>query len=111
VTHRPADGFIIHWGYVALGAILLATAGAALATLGWRGLWTVPAVWLGVASLGFVVSVFEDRWRTVTDRDIARGAPGTCPECDASLDIIRKKTSFRVRCPICGAKKSGRYCR
>ena len=109
MTHRPMGGFFVHWGYVTLAAILLATTGGVLVTLGWRWLWMVPAAVLGLILLNFLVSVLEGRWRRVTDGDVARGAPGTCRECEVSLDIIRRKTSFRVRCTICGYRESGPF--
>ena len=110
MTARPTDGFSIHWGNVAVALILMIAAGVVLATLGWRQLWIVPALGLGLVLLGFIVSMFEDRWRIVTDHHIARGAPGTCRNCDAGLDIIAGKSNFRVRCPICGYRESGLFC-
>ncbi len=103
------NGRFIHWGYVALFAILLVTAGGVLATLGWRWIWIAPAVVLGLILLNIVVSVLEDRWRMVTESDVARGVPEVCPECQNSLDIQRKKTTFKVRCPICGHGGSGHF--
>ncbi len=103
----PTDGFSIHWGWVALVAILVVTAGGALVTLGWRGLWIAPAVVMGLILLNVVVVLLEDRWRMVTETDVARGAPEACRECHHSLDIIRHETSFKVRCPICGHAESG----
>ncbi len=105
----PTDGFSIHWGWVALVAILVVTAGGALVTLGWRGLWIAPAVVMGLILLNVVVVLLEDRWRMVTETDVARGAPETCRGCHHSLDIIRSKASFKVRCPICGYGESGRF--
>ena len=99
----------IHWGYVALFAIFVITAGGALATVGWRWLWIAPAAVFGLILLNFIVVLFEDRWRMVTEDDVARGAPETCRECQNSLDILRKKTNFKVRCPICGHGESGRF--
>ena len=109
MTYRQDEGFVLHWGYVTVAAILLITAGAVLFTLGWRWLWMVPALWLGLVLLNFLVLVLEDGWRMVTDGDVARGAPGTCRDCDHTLDIMRRKTRFRVRCPICGYRESGLF--
>ncbi len=103
------SGFVLHWGYSSFAAILLITAGAVLFTLGWRWLWMVPALWLGLVLLNFLVLVLEDRWRMVTDGDVARGAPATCRDCGHSLDIVRGKSRFRVRCPICGYRESGLF--
>ncbi len=102
MTHRREEGFVLHWGYVTGAAILLIAAAAVLFTLGWRWLWMVPALWLGLVLLNFFVLVLEGRWRMVTDGDVARGAPGTCRDCGHALDIMRRKSRFGVRCPICG---------
>ena len=107
MTDRREEGFVLHWGYVTVAAILLTTAGAVLFTLGWRWLWMVPALCLGLVLLNFLVLVFEGRWKMMTDGDVARGAPGTCPDCGHALDIVRRKSGFRVRCPICGYRESG----
>ena len=109
MTYRPEEGFILHWGCVTVAAILLVTAGGVLFALEWRWLWIVPALGLGLVLLNFLVVVCEERWRMVTDEDVARGAPGTCPACEHALDIIRGKTSFRMRCPICGYRESGLF--
>ena len=109
MTHRREEGFVLHWGYVTVAGILVIAAGAVLFTLGWRWLWMVPAVWLGLVFLNFLVLVLEDRWRMVTDGDVARGAPATCRNCGHTLDILRRKSRFRVRCPICGTRESGRF--
>ncbi len=109
MTHRREEGFVLHWGYVTVAAILLITAGAVLSTLGWRWLWMVPALCLGLVLLNFLVLVLEDRWRMVTDGDVALGAPGTCRNCGHEVDILRRKSRYRVRCPICGTRESGLF--
>lgn len=101
----------IHWGYAALAVLLVVTAGVVLIALGWRWLWLVPAIGVGLMLLNLLAVVLEDRWRMVTDRDVARGVPGNCRECDHALDILAKKTRFAVRCPICGSRESGRFLR
>ena len=103
------DGFILHFGYVAVAAILLIAAGSVLSTLGWRWLWMVPALGLGLVLLNVVVVLFEDRWRMVTEVDVAQGAPETCRDCDYALGIVSGKTGFKVRCPICGHRESGLF--
>ncbi len=107
MTDSPEEGFVLHWGYVTLVAILVVTAGTVLHGLGWRWLWIAPAVVVGLILLNFVVVLFEDRWRTVTGGDVARGAPESCRECGHGLDILRKAQKFKLRCPICGGRGSG----
>ena len=107
MTDPEQEGFVLHWGYVALVAILLFAASAIWVTAGWRWLWLAPAVVVGLILLNFVVVLFEDRWVMVTVDDIVLGAPGTCRECDHGLDILRKTRTFKVRCPICGHRESG----
>ena len=107
MTDPSEGGFVLHWGYVALVAILLVTAGAVLLGLGWRWLWIAPAVVVGLILLNFVVVLLEDRWRMVTGGDVARGAPESCGDCGHGLDILRKTRSFKVRCPLCGRRQSG----
>ena len=107
MTDLQEEGFVLHWGCVTLVAILVVSAGAVLATLGWRWLWIPLAVVVGLILLNFVVVLFEDRWRMVADGDVARGAPGSCRNCGHELDILRKTRRFKVRCPICGCRQSG----
>ena len=45
MTDPEQEGFVLHWGYVALVAILLFAAGAIWVTAGW--LWLAPAVVVG----------------------------------------------------------------
>ncbi len=106
MTHRPDEGFVLHWGHLTVAAILLITAAAVLLTLGWRWLWIVPAVWLGLVLLNFLLLVLDDRWRMVTNGDVARGAPATCRDCGHTLDIMLRKERLTVRCPICGRRES-----
>ena len=75
MTDPEQEGFVLHWGYVALVAILLFAAGAIWVTAGW--LWLAPAAVVGLILLNFVVVLFEDRWVMVTVDDIVLGAPGT----------------------------------
>jgi Zn ribbon nucleic-acid-binding protein len=69
---------------------------------GWRQLWWLFPVWGGVWLFFFLISLWEDRWRMVTPKDKAWGAPSNCPQCDHELDIARRGQQFTVRCPICG---------
>jgi energy-coupling factor transporter transmembrane protein EcfT len=99
VTEPQEEGFVLHWGVVALVALLVVTAGGVL-TIGWRSLWVALAVVGGLSLLSFVVTLFEDRWRMVTPVDVARGAPGSCSDCGNELDVLRKARRFTVRWPI-----------
>ena len=107
MTHIPEDGFVLHWGFVTLVVISIVTAGTVLLMFGWRWLWIAPAVIGSLMLLTFVVTLFEDRWRTVTDADVARGASRSCRNCDHGLDILRKTQKFKLRCPICGHREAG----
>jgi hypothetical protein len=98
------DGCTLHFGYV----FFIFVPGVLIwLFLGWRRLWLVlpwvAAVWL----FFFALSLIEDRWRAVTPDDIAKGVPPGCPECGNERDIIRKKSGYTVRCPICGFKDTG----
>ena len=89
-----------------VGAILAAGAAAIVMILSWRWLWLVPAAAMGLWVLMFVISVFEDGWRTVTPEHVRRGVPATCTECGEEWDVIVGKTRFKTRCPICGHRES-----
>ena len=90
-----------------LWVLLVVAAGAVLLALGWRWHWIAPAMVVGLILLNFVVVLFEDRWRMVTDADVARGAPESCRDCGHGLDILHKEQKFKLRCPICGGRGSG----
>ncbi len=64
---------------------------------------------VGLMLLNLVVVLFEDRWRMLTDEDVARGAAESCPDCGHEFDILRRLQSFKLRCPICGRRESGAF--
>ena len=90
-----------------VGVILAAGAAVILMQLGWRWLWLVPAAAAGLWVLMFVISVFEDGWRTVTPEHVRRGVPASCTECGEAWSVIARKTRFKTRCPICGHRGAG----
>jgi len=51
----------------------------------------------------FFFNLWESRWRMVTARDTARGAPGRCPRCDHAVDIYAGERHYAV----CGLEEEG----
>jgi len=105
------EGRPIHFGNLVFFVLLVLSALLILVFWGWRRLWWLlplgGGVWLFFFIVIFIVSLWEDRWRIVTPKDKAWGAPERCPRCNHEVDIARRGQRYTIRCPSCGHKQKG----
>lgn len=105
---KTSSGFTLHMGRL-LGGTLLAIGGVfILAFFGWQSLWVLPAALIAIWMLVAVIDLVENRFLMVTPEHVARGVPPRCTRCEEDWDVVLRRASDKMRCPICGHREKGR---